>query len=103
MIVISGKHVAQVDYAGDDEDFLFAMEPALEPLGEARDDYDIFAGLAARLGVEEAFTEGRTSEEWVRHFYESFHAEFPEYPTYEEFRAVGHVHLPQSRQCDLER
>ena len=34
--------------------------------GRRSDDYAIFAGLAARLGCETAFTEGRSADEWLR-------------------------------------
>ncbi|MEI9804732.1 MAG: hypothetical protein WDN48_10155 [Pseudolabrys sp.] len=40
-----------------------------EPAGEARTDYAIFSGIAAHMGAEEAFTEGRDEEQWLRHLY----------------------------------
>ena len=44
---------------------LIAMRRAVDPVGEARDDFDIFAALARRMGVEQAFTEGRdTGNGW---------------------------------------
>ncbi|WP_414831827.1 molybdopterin-dependent oxidoreductase [Afifella sp. YEN Y35] len=49
--------------------FISASHRIAEPAGEARDDFAIFAGLAARLGVEEAFTDGRDEEGWLRHLY----------------------------------
>ena len=33
------------------DDYLFFMPQLIAPLHEARDDYDIFAGLAGRLGA----------------------------------------------------
>ena len=39
--------------------FVIAMHKAIEPVGEARDDFAIFRDLARRLGCEAAFTEGR--------------------------------------------
>jgi biotin/methionine sulfoxide reductase len=33
------------------DDYLFHMPRLIPPVGEARDDYEIFAGLAERLGV----------------------------------------------------
>ena len=55
------------DIGGSRNDpLLVAMHPVAEPYGEARDDYAIFAGLAERLGAREAFTEGRTSRQWLR-------------------------------------
>ena len=45
--------------------------PAQEPPGECRSSYDVCAEIAERLGIGEAFTEGRTHDEWVRHLYEN--------------------------------
>ncbi|QOF75694.1 molybdopterin-dependent oxidoreductase (plasmid) [Aminobacter sp. SR38] len=50
--------------------FMVAMPKLIEPVGQARNDYDIFADLAARLGFEDAFTEGRTITDWLRHTYQ---------------------------------
>ncbi|MEX3010447.1 molybdopterin guanine dinucleotide-containing S/N-oxide reductase [Hoeflea sp. TYP-13] len=58
--------------------YVVSMEQAIEPEGEARDDYTIFAGIADRMGCELAFTEGRTAEEWQRWIYESSRQRFAE-------------------------
>jgi biotin/methionine sulfoxide reductase len=42
---------------------------AVAPYGHSRDDFDIFAGLARRLGAEPAFTEGRGEMDWLREIY----------------------------------
>ncbi len=52
------------------EAFLSVMDKAIEPIGESRDDYDIFAGIAARLDAEEVYTEGRSAKQWVEFLYE---------------------------------
>lgn len=49
--------------------FVAASHRVADPAGAARDDYDIFAGLAARLGAAETFTEGRSAEDWLRQMY----------------------------------
>lgn len=36
-----------------------------------RNDYDIFADIAERLGTKAAFTQGRTEMDWIRSFYEA--------------------------------
>lgn len=54
------------------DDYLFFMPKLIPPVGEARDDHDIFAGLAERLGDREVFTEGRTSAEWISDLYKEF-------------------------------
>lgn len=54
------------DIAGSSRDpFILAMHQGVAPVGEARNDYDIFADLAERLGHREAFTEGRTEQQWL--------------------------------------
>ena len=50
--------------------FIMAMEKAVDPVGDARNDFDIFSDLADRLGFKETFTEGRDEREWLRHLYD---------------------------------
>lgn len=54
------------------DDFLFHMPQIIPPVGEARDDFDIFSGIARRMGAGQAFTEGRDVEAWLRHLYASY-------------------------------
>ncbi len=73
------------------DDHLVAMQPVIDRVGEARDDFDIFSGLAGLLGVGEIFTEGRSSSEWVRVMYERFAEHRPDAPSYEEFVRQGYI------------
>jgi trimethylamine-N-oxide reductase (cytochrome c) len=50
---------------------LLAMKKLIEPVFEARNDYDIFADISERLGTKAAFTEGKTEMDWIRSFYEA--------------------------------
>lgn len=52
-------------------DGIVAMQRCIEPVGQARSDYAIMTGLAARLGVADAFTEGKTEDGWIRTIYEN--------------------------------
>jgi anaerobic dimethyl sulfoxide reductase subunit A len=62
------------------------MPKLVEPPGEARSDYRICAGLAERLGIGEAFTEGRDERAWVDWCLDHYRAtRFPEVPRLEEF------------------
>ena len=45
---------------------MVAMQQAIAPVGQARNDYDVLAGIARAMGVEAAFTEGRSAEEWLQ-------------------------------------
>lgn len=46
------------------------MRQAASPYAQARSDYDIFLGVAQRLGVADAYSEERSEMDWLRHFYE---------------------------------
>ncbi len=78
--------------------FIVAMNRAIDPVGEARDDYEIFSALAGRLGAREKFTEGRTAAEWLRHIYERARERAGKFdlqlPPYEVFWAEGYVEMP---------
>ncbi|WP_238367267.1 molybdopterin-dependent oxidoreductase [Mesobacterium pallidum] len=56
------------------DDYLFHMPALIPPVGEARDDYAIFAGLAERLGAGETFTEGKTADQWIPELYAEYRA-----------------------------
>jgi anaerobic dimethyl sulfoxide reductase subunit A len=48
--------------------YLLYSHKVADPPGQARDDYDIFAELAAVMGCEAAFTEGKDKAAWLRQF-----------------------------------
>ena len=62
----------------------------VEPLGESKSDYQICAELADRLGVGEAYREGRDEREWVRWIIEKYRSTgLPNIPTLEEFEETN--------------
>lgn len=87
------------DVGGTSRDaFIFAMHRAIAPVGEARNDIDIFAALAGKLGYAEAFTEGRDEMAWCRLVYDGVRdaaaAREIELPSFQQFWAEGVVELP---------
>jgi anaerobic dimethyl sulfoxide reductase subunit A len=48
--------------------YLLYSNRAVEPQGEARNDYAIFCELAERMGLGSAFSEGRSEREWLDRF-----------------------------------
>ena len=50
--------------------YVVAMQQAIEPVGEARDDYEIFSGIGRKMGMEQAFTQGFTADDWLRWIYD---------------------------------
>ena len=79
-------------------DFAVASKQAMEPFGQARNDHDIFVGMARRLGVEDVFTEGRTDLQWLRHLYEVSQQraskEGHELPPFDDFWENGILEMP---------
>ena len=82
--------------------FFFAMQQAIDPQGEARSDFDIFAGLADKLGFGATFTEGRDEMEWLRHLYDVARQGAAQYdlelPDFDRFWDAGHVEIPEPDQ-----
>ncbi|WP_051303310.1 DmsA/YnfE/YnfF family dimethyl sulfoxide reductase [Psychromonas aquimarina] len=74
--------------AGNMPYFIFASQ-VIKPQFEAKSIYDICTGLAEKLGVKEAFTEGRDQEGWLRHLYQLTRAQDPSLPEFEAMRKQG--------------
>lgn len=74
------------------------MRQAVAPVGEARSDFDIFRGLAKRLGFEDTFTDGRSEMEWLEHMYEVARqqaaAQAIAMPDFETFWTQGSFRFP---------
>ncbi|ALX47534.1 molybdopterin-dependent oxidoreductase [Lentibacillus amyloliquefaciens] len=52
-----------------DDYHITPSKKVLENYGQSRTDYEIFCGLAERLGVLEAFSEGRDETAWLKNIY----------------------------------
>ncbi len=65
------------------------LQPQLvQPLGESRSDYRICAEIAARLGIGQAYTEGRDERAWVEWILDRYReTRFPYLPSLAEFEA----------------
>jgi biotin/methionine sulfoxide reductase len=85
--------------ASNNDGWLTAMRQAIEPYGQARSDFAIFGALAAELGAEQGFTEGRSEMQWLEHLYETWRANAGQrgfaFPTFAEFWAAGRLPLPR--------
>ncbi|MFC3678370.1 molybdopterin-dependent oxidoreductase [Ferrovibrio xuzhouensis] len=100
IVLPSTMTLEREDIAGTPTDpLLMAMHRVAEPYGQARDDYEIFADLAERLGRWNEFTEGRTSRQWIEHMYEEFRTKMAAHdlpaPSFEEFWERGELELPK--------
>lgn len=77
---------------------IVAMHQALPPFGEARNDHDILAGLAARLGLRDAFTEGKGEREWLAVLWAQLRAALEKAgvpaPAFADFWSQGSLEVP---------
>jgi biotin/methionine sulfoxide reductase len=93
------------DIASSSDRYMFAMHKVIEPVGEARDDFDIFADIAGQLGFRDDFTEGRSEMEWLRHLYEIVRQQAArhgiERPDFETFWEEGYVADPVPQHYDF--
>ncbi|WP_332303945.1 molybdopterin-dependent oxidoreductase [Rhizobium sp. GR12] len=84
--------------AADRDPLMIAMKKLIDPVGEARDDYEIFSEITRSLGKVEAFTEGRSSREWLAFLYETTRGPLAaggyEAPDFETFWERGEISLP---------
>lgn len=90
------------DIGGSSRDpFILAMHRAINPMGDARNDYDIFAALAERLGYRKTFTEGRTTDDWVKRQWERSRATLAgrgiDTPDFETFWEQGYFRMPEPK------
>lgn len=83
--------------AGSDA-YLIAMHQMVSPVGESKTDYEMFSGLAERLGFLDTFTEGRDESDWLEHLYNRFRQQLGEHdltlPSFDEFWASDYIKLP---------
>ncbi|MBT5051396.1 MAG: molybdopterin guanine dinucleotide-containing S/N-oxide reductase [Rhodospirillaceae bacterium] len=75
--------------------YFVAMQQAIPPVGNARNEYDIYTDLAERLGFREAFTDGRSEMDWLRHMYEESRKKAARrnvaMPDFDQFWDDGHL------------
>ena len=80
------------------DSYLFHMPRLIDPVGEARDDYEIFSALARRMNLEQEFTLGRSAGEWIEQIYEEFREttrdDGIEVPDFAELRRQNWIDLP---------
>jgi biotin/methionine sulfoxide reductase len=84
--------------AADLERHYVAMYQVIAPVAQSRNDFDIFAELASRLGFEQTYTQGRDEMAWLRHMYDGARAVAIERgfapPDFETFWETGHYEFP---------
>ena len=75
-------------FVGDMAYFIFA-DQAIKPQFESKGIYEMCSEIAKRMGVSDAFTEGRDQEGWLRHLYTLTREQDPTLPDFETMRKQG--------------
>ena len=77
--------------------YISPMPQIVPPYGDSKNDYDVFSELAARLDIEEAFTESKQEFDWVKSIYEQSRDRAQKcgitIPPFEEFWQGQHISL----------
>ena len=85
--------------------YVVSMSKLVEPFGLAKNDFDIFKGIANKMGIEKIFTEGRDEEEWQKWIYQETSIKSKSsninFPSYEEFRDIGWFKVPPPHENTL--
>ena len=91
--------------ASDLSRFCVAMYKVIDPVAKSRNDIDIFAELADRLGFGDAYAEGRNEMAWLAHMYERMRelAREKQYdvPPFDEFWREGILEFPEPTDCPI--
>jgi len=91
---ISGQAVDSVQWAN--HRIVVLEMKAIEPLGESKSDYEIFAMVAKKLGFYEKYTEeGLTDLDWVKRIF--YATDLPKYISWEEFKKKGYFVVPYKK------
>ncbi|NTW41084.1 MAG: molybdopterin-dependent oxidoreductase [Cellulomonadaceae bacterium] len=80
--------LAQQGSAGSLGYIIFA-DQVIEPLYECKTIYEMLTGVAAALGVEQQFTEGKTQDDWLREIVAADQVLEPAMPGFEALREMG--------------
>ncbi|BBB97697.1 MULTISPECIES: molybdopterin-dependent oxidoreductase [Bradyrhizobium] len=84
--------------ANEHQRYWIAMHKVVEPVGGARNDFDILADVAQQLGLLREYTEGRDELGWLRHMYEIAQKKARDRgfspPEFDQFWSVGRYEFP---------
>lgn len=81
-----------VDNVGGNFCTLYMEDKAIEPLGESKSDWEAVGEVAKKLGVYDAYVEGKTEEEWIRFGFENSNVQH--LMSFEEFKEKGYIITP---------
>ena len=76
-------------YASGAYHYVIRMQQAIKPLWGNRPTYDVLTDVAEKLGIKEAFTDGKTYQDWIKHSYNTLREQQPHIPSFAESHDKG--------------
>ena len=89
-------YLERADVVFPGTDHLLYSHRVIDPVGQSRNDYDIFCALADRLGFGGEYSQGRSADQWLEHFLETSEIE-----DVEGFRRSGIYIGDEQERCGL--
>lgn len=65
-------------------DYIIFGNKSIDPIFECRNEYDVVADIAEKLGLREEFTEGKTDLDWIKDAIVKAKEKDPNFPSFEE-------------------
>lgn len=92
-VVLPSDHSLErndIGFPWSGQNYIVFGNKAVEPPGECKHDYWWVSRVAEKLGVGQAFTEGKSEEDWLRQLVAEARAQDPNIPSYEELSRTGY-------------
>lgn len=98
-IVLPASSDLERDDIGQVLNLIFTSRAAVAPQFKSRSDYEILTEISDRLGFKQAFTEGKSINDWCRHFYDTAKSQAKiAMPSFDEFWAKDTIiEFPQGK------
>ena len=100
VLQLLGLHSATT-YSQVNHRIISLQTKCIEPVGESKSDYQIYALLAKKLGIEGPFTEGKDELGWIEQYYNA--TDMPKYMPFAEFKKKGYFVVPDNPEPQQER
>jgi len=71
------------------------QKQAIKPIGESKSDYEVVCEIAMRLGMEDKFTEGQTTEDLEKQVFENM--EIQSFISWEDFKEKSYFVFPSAK------
>ncbi|MGL5604578.1 MAG: DMSO/selenate family reductase complex A subunit [Plesiomonas sp.] len=69
--------------------YVVRLQQAIEPMWENRATYDVLAEIAAKMGLKQQFTEGKTYQDWIKSSYNKMRETETHLPPFEQTDGMG--------------